>query len=286
MTSGRPVVDFHTHVYPEWLRDRRDSYATVDATFGELFADPKARMATADELIAAMDRDGVDRSVVMGIGWTDRGLAREANDYIIESVARYPDRLSGFGGVNPAWGEDAAREAGRCASRGLSGIGELHPDTQRYDLGDERTMGPLMEVARALRLIVVTHSSEPVGHMYQGKGETRPDVLWRFIQNFPDATIVCAHWGGGLPFYALMPEVEEALANIYFDTAASPFLYDRRVFEAGVGLVGAGRVLLGSDYPLLRANRLLRQIDKADLPDADKGAIRGGNAARLLGSHP
>ena len=286
MTSGRPVVDFHTHVYPEWLRDRRDSYATVDATFGELFADPKARMATADELIAVMDRDGVDRSVVMGIGWTDRGLAREANDYLIESVARYPDRLTGFCGVNPAWGEDAAREAERCAARGLSGIGELHPDTQGYDLGDERTMGPLMEVARALRLIVVTHSSEPVGHMYQGKGETRPDVLWRFIQNFPDATIVCAHWGGGLPFYALMPEVEEGLANVYFDTAASPFLYDRRVFEAGVGLVGAGRVLLGSDYPLLRANRLLRQIDKADLPDEDKGAIRGGNAARLLGSHP
>ncbi len=282
MSSDRPVVDFHTHVYPEWLRDRRESYVAVDATFGELFADPKARMATAEELIAAMDRDGVDRSVVMGIGWTDRGLAREANDYIIESVARYPDRLTGFGGVNPVWGEDAAREAERCASRGLWGIGELHPDTQGYDLGDERTMGPLMEAARALGLIVVTHSSEPVGHIYQGKGSTRPEVLWRFIQNFPGATIVCAHWGGGLPFYALMPEVEEELANVYFDTAASPFLYDRRVFEAGVSLVGAGRILLGSDYPLLRAKRLLRQVDRADLPEADKDAIRGGNASRLL----
>ena len=278
-----PVVDFHTHVYPEWLRDGRESYVGVDATFGELFADPKARMATAEELIAAMDRDGVDRSVVMGVGWTDRGLAREANDYIIESVARYPDRLTGFGGVNPAWGEDAAQEAERCASLGLAGIGELHPDTQGYDLGDERTMGPLMEAARALGLIVLTHSSEPVGHMYQGKGETRPEVLWRFIQNFPDATIVCAHWGGGLPFYALMPEVKEALANVYFDTAASPFLYDRRVFEAGVGLVGVGRILLGSDYPLLQASRLLRQIKKAGLPEGEKEAIRGGNAGRLLG---
>ena len=165
----------------------------------------------------------------------------------------------------------------------MAGIGELHPDTQGYDLGDERTMGPLMEAAGALGLIVLTHSSEPVGHMYPGKGETRPEVLWRFIRNFPDATIVCAHWGGGLPFYALMPEVKEALANVYFDTAASPFLYDGRVFEAGASLVGAGRILLGSDYPLLRASRLLRQIDKADLPDADKHAIRGGNAARLLG---
>ena len=278
-----PVVDFHTHVYPEWLRDGRERYAAADATFGELFADPKARMATADELVAAMDRDGVDRSVVMGIGWTDRGLAREANDYIVESVSRFPDRLTGFGAVNPAWGEEAAREAERCASAGLAGIGELHPDTQGYDLGDESAMGPLMEAARALGLIVLTHSSEPVGHMYQGKGETRPEVVWRFIRNFPEATIVCAHWGGGLPFYALMPEVKEGLANVYFDTAASPFLYDRRVFEAGVGLVGAGRILLGSDYPLLRASRLLRQIEKAGLPEGEKEAIRGGNAGRLLG---
>ena len=255
----------------------------MDATFGELFGDPKAKMATAEELIGAMDEDGVDRSVVMGIGWTDRGLAREANDYIIESVSRYPDRLSGFGGVNPAWGEDAAQEAERCASAGLVGIGELHPDTQGYDLGDEGTMGPLMEAAGALGLIVLTHSSEPVGHTYQGKGETRPDVLWRFIRNFPDATIVCAHWGGGLPFYALMPEVEEALANVYFDTAASPFLYDRRVFEAGARLVGAGRILLGSDYPLLRARRLLRQVERAELAEEDKEAIRGGSAGRLLG---
>jgi len=279
----RPVVDFHTHVYPEWLRDGRERYAAVDATFGELFGDPKARMATAEELIGAMDEDGVDRSVVMGIGWTDRGLAREANDYIIESVARFPDRLSGFGGVNPAWGEEAALEAERCASAGLAGIGELHPDTQGYDLGDEGAMGPLMAAAGALGLIVLTHSSEPVGHTYQGKGETRPEVLWRFIRNFPDATIVCAHWGGGLPFYALMPEVEEGLANVYFDTAASPFLYDRRVFEAGVRLVGADRILLGSDYPLLRALRLLRQVERAELAEADKDAIRGGNAAGLLG---
>ena len=183
--------------------------------------------------------------------------------------------------MNPAWGEEAAQEAERCASAGLVGIGELHPDTQGYDLGDERTMGPLMEAAGALGLIVLTHSSEPVGHMYQGKGETRPEVLWRFIQNFPDATIVCAHWGGGLPFYALMPEVKEGLANVYFDTAASPFLYDRRVFEAGVGLVGAGRILLGSDYPLLQASRLLRQVEKAELSEGEKEAIRGGNAGRL-----
>ena len=164
------VIDFHTHAFPECLRDRRERYQESDRTFGELFPDPRARMATADELIEAMDSDGVDASVVMGMGWTDHGLAREVNDYIAESVRRYPGRLYGFCGVNPAWGESAAREAERCAAAGLVGVGELHPDTQGYDIGDERTMAPLMEAARHLGLIVTTHSSEPVGHTLPRQG--------------------------------------------------------------------------------------------------------------------
>ncbi len=277
------IIDFHTHIYPEWLRDQRARYLDRDATFRELFSNPRARMATADELVEAMDEDGVDVSVVMGVGWTDQGLAREVNDYIIDSVSKYPDRLVGFAGVSPAWGEDVALEADRCAQKGLKGIGELHPDTQGFDLGDGDIVGSLVEVALQHRLIVTTHSSEPVGHSYQGKGRTRPEVLWRFIQNFPDVTVVCAHWGGGLPFYALMPEVKEAMKNVYFDTAASPFLYEPEVFEIGASLVGADRILLGSDYPLLRTERLLRQVSDSSLSEAEAGAIRGGNAARLLG---
>jgi hypothetical protein len=278
------IVDFHTHIYPPSLREQHETYAKRDRTFGELFADPRARMATAEELIAAMDEDGVDRSVVMGIGWTDRGVAREVNDYLSDAVSRFPDRLTGFAGVNPSWGGEAsALEAARGAKAGLRGIGELHPTSQGYDLGDESTMTPLMEVAREHELIVTTHSSEPVGHTYQGKGDTRPEMLMRFITQYPDVTLVCAHWGGGLPFYALMPEVAEALSNVYFDTAASPFLYDARVFDVVTGLVGADHILLGSDYPLLRASRLIRQVRESGLPDADRSAIMGGNAARLLG---
>ena len=282
ITTKRMVLDFHTHIFPPWLKERRERYLARDATFGELYANPRAKMATADELIAAMVEDRVDVSVVMGIGWTDFGMACEVNDYIIESVSRHPDRLVGFAGVNPAWSDKAINEAERCATAGLKGIGELHPDSQSFDLGDKSTMARLMEVARAHNLIVTTHSSEPVGHLYQGKGETRPEVLWRFIQNFPDATIVCAHWGGGLPFYALMPEVAETLTNVYFDTAASPFLYTPQVFETVASLVGAEKILLGSDYPLLSARRLMQQIDENTLSNAEREAILGGNAAKLL----
>lgn len=276
------IIDFHAHVFPPWPAHQRQRYLERDATLGELYADPKARMATAEELLEAMNQDGVGQSVVLGIGWADRGLAREANDYIIESARRYPGRLVGFAGVNPGWGDEAAREAERCAQAGLRGIGELHPDSQCFDLGDPRTMAPLMEVVRAHRLIVTTHSSEPVGHQYPGKGATRPEVLWRFIQSYPDVTVVCAHWGGGLPFYALMPEVRAALGNVYFDTAASPLLYAPEVFSVAAGLVGADRILLGSDFPLLRASRLRRQIERSALAPEDREAVTGGNAQRLL----
>ena len=219
-------------------------------------------MATAEDLIRAMDEDGVDRSVSMGIGWTDPGLAREANDYIIEAARKYPGRIIGFCSVNPAWGDAAAREAERCAKAGLLGIGELHADTQRFDLGDADTMRPLLEVANEYGLVITAHTSEPVGHLYQGKGRVTPGVTMRFIENaraYPNVKIICAHWGGGLPFYALMPEVKAALQNVWFDTAASPFLYSPQVFPSVAALIGADKILPASDFPLIRFQRIRRQ---------------------------
>ena len=236
-----------------------------------------------------MEDDGVDMAVVMGIGWSDYGVAREANDYIIEVARRWQGRIVGFAGINPAWGagrawgDKAVREAERCADAGLRGIGELHPDTQGFNLADKGTMAGLMQVAKERRLIVTTHSSEPVGHLYTGKGSVTPQVLMQFISNFPDATIVCAHWGGGLPFYALMPEVATTLRNVYFDTAASPFLYTPQIYSAVSSLVGADKVLFGSDYALLRPRRLLSEIAASSLTPQEREALQGGNASRLLG---
>ncbi len=279
---GTMIVDFHTHIFPPWLREERQRYADLDATFGALYSDSKAVMATAEDLLESMGRDGVDLSVVVGIGWSDPGLAREANDYIIDAMRRHPGRLVGFCSVSPKWGEAAVREIERCADAGVRGIGELHPDTQGFDLADKEVMAPIAQAAQQRGLMVLIHASEPVGHAYPGKGRTTPDVLCRFIENFPDLTIVCAHWGGGLPFYALMPEVGTALKNTYFDTAASPFLYDQRVFSMVSNVIGAGKILLASDFPLLEQARLLRQVRDASLPKEAKEAIMGGNAALLL----
>ena len=177
-------------------------------------------MATADELIVAMDTANVELAVIMGIGWSDLSTAIESNDYIIKAIDRFPSRFVGLCSVNPAWGGEALAELHRCAIAGMRGIGELHPDTQGFDITIENVMSPIMDAARQLGLLVLTHSSEPVGHLYPGKGQTTPDKLYAFIRNFPENAIVCAHWGGGLPFYSLMPEVAESLKNVYYDTAA------------------------------------------------------------------
>ena len=84
------IIDFHTHIFPPWLIEDRDKYLSQDVTFGELYKDPNAKMATAEDLVESMGKYGVTTSVVMGIGWSDYGLASEVNDYIIESVKLYP----------------------------------------------------------------------------------------------------------------------------------------------------------------------------------------------------
>jgi predicted TIM-barrel fold metal-dependent hydrolase len=137
-----------------------------------------------------------------------------------------------------------------------------------------------LSIERALPVLV--HGSEAVGHAYAGKGTTTPDQLLAFSQRFPDATCVFAHWGGGLPFYGLMPEVRRAFANVYFDSAASPLLYDRRVFDVVVRSVGVEHVLFGSDYPLLPVNQVAEQVRATLDVDAASSVLRG-NAARLLG---
>ena len=277
------IVDSHCHILPESFAGRHRELAGRDATFAALFPAARGRMATAADLAAEMAGAGVGHSVVVGFGWTDLGVAREANDYILGAAADYPQQLTGFCAVNPVGGAAALAEVERCVAAGARGIGELHPDTQGFDLADYRGMAPLMELARHWDLPVLVHCSEPVGHQYPGKGQTTPDKVYRFIRNFPENVIICAHWGGGLAFYGLMPELPGELAKVYFDTAASPFLYRKEVFAVAAQTIGADKILLGSDYPLLRQRRLLSQLESCGLDAADRVAIGGGNAARLLG---
>jgi predicted TIM-barrel fold metal-dependent hydrolase len=276
------VIDFHTHIFPRWLRERRDEYIKADSCFSLLYSQPKAKIATADELIASMDEAGVDVSVVLNAGWVSHELCVKTNDYILDSVSRYPTRLVGFCAIQPRAGDAAVVELERCVKAGARGIGELRSDMQGFDLADKKIMKPIVDAALKHDLIFLTHSSEPVGHEYSGKGSITPDILYSFITDFPNLKLVCAHWGGGLPFYALMPEVTRALANVFFDTAATVFLYKPEIFKQISQIVGSDKILFGTDYPLMHQNRVIAQIQSSQLPKEDRTRILGANAKKLL----
>lgn len=277
------IIDFHTHIFSPQLKGKREQYLGRDPCFAHLYSDPKAKLATAEDLIASMDREGIDLSIVLNIGWASHQMCVETNDYIMEAVSRYPRRLVGFCSLQPKAGEAAIAELERCARGGIRGIGEMRPDIQGFDLGDETAMRPVVEAAANHHFILLIHSSEPVGHLYSGKGNITPDILYRFICQFPQISIVLAHWGGGLPFYALMPEVSQALANVFFDTAATPFLYQPQIFRHVGQIVGFDKILFGSDYPLLSPSRIISQLRSVGLGAEVEGLILGGNAERLLG---
>ncbi len=276
------IIDFHTHIFPPWVKERRDEYIKRDSCFSLLYSNPKAKLATAEELITSMDEVGVDLSVVLNYGWVSHELCVEINDYILDSISRYPDRLIGFCSIQPKSGDAAITEFERCAQAGARGIGEMRSDVQDFDLADKTIMKPIVETAIKNDLIFLTHSTEPVGHQYIGKGSITPDLLYSFILNFPDLKLVCAHWGGGLPFYALMPEVAKALTNTFFDTAATIFLYQPQIFKQVSDIIGSDKILFGSDYPLLSPSRIIAQIQSSELAEEDKAKILGGNAQKLL----
>jgi len=276
------IIDFHTHIFSPWIRERRDDYIKRDPCFSLLYSQQKAKLATAEELIASMDETGVDLSVVLNIGWASHELCAETNDYILDSISRYPDRLIGFCSVQPKAGDAAIVELERCAKAGAGGIGEMRSDVQGFDLADKAMMKPLVDAAVKYDLVFLTHSSEPVGHQYIGKGSITPDVLYSFILNFPDLKLVCAHWGGGLPFYALMPEVARALSNVFFDTAATVFLYQPQIFEEVSNIVGSDKILFGTDYPLISQKRIMAQIQSLGLTEEVKAKILAGNAQKVL----
>jgi uncharacterized protein len=280
------VIDFHTHVFPPEVIARRAHYAARDAWFAELYGNPKAKMATVDDLLASMDADGVDVSVACAFGWRDQGLIEECDSYLLEALKAQGGRVIGLAGAQPLAGARAVTEIERCARGGMRGVGELMPHGQGYHLSDITLLAPLMEAAQALDMFVLTHCSEPVGHLYKGKGDVTPADLAVFASAFAEARIVASHWGGGFPFYELMPEVRAAAANVWYDSAASLFLYAPAVFDVAARAAGARKILWASDYPLVPQRRMLEYARASGLDEANLALALDGNAAALLGIKP
>lgn len=281
-----PVIDSHVHVFPPEVKQRRETFCMMDEYFRDLYEDPRVKIATAEDLLSEMDHSGVDMSIMCGFGWASHDLCKMHNDYMLDCISRYPHRLSGLAAVQPLDADTALAEAERCISGGMVGVGELMPDGQGFTLDDSSRLGPFFEGAEEMRLVVMTHATEPVGREYPGKESVTPDVIWNMVQAYPRLQLVLAHWGGGYPFYELMPEVRGVSQGIYYDSAASTYLYAPQVFLQVGQIVGFHRILWGTDYPVLTQRRFIQRVRQLPLDPADLNAVLGGNAIRLFNLNP
>ena len=277
------IIDAHTHLFPKQIRKDREKYFPAEPAFRKLYQSPKSRLIGAREMLASMDANHVDKTVVFGFPWQNSSLFKQHNDYISEVVSRNPDRFIGLGCFDPL-SDAAAEEARRCLQEGaLSGIGELAFYQSGIENDSVARLEPVMEICRAMDLPVLIHTNEPVGHAYPGKTPNTLAQIYRLVRTFDQNKIILAHWGGGLFFFGLLKkEVKESLKNVYFDTAASPYLYDTAVYRLAIELVGVEKILFGSDYPLLPPARYFDEMKAAGLSEGEMQRICSLNAAELF----
>jgi predicted TIM-barrel fold metal-dependent hydrolase len=166
-------------------------------------------------------------------------------------------------------------------SAGLAGIGELGFYAEGFTEGSAKFTRHVLEAAGAESLPVCLHVNEPVGHMYSGKYAPQLDELFMILKEFREVKVILAHWGGGLFVYELMPEVKEALKNVYYDTAATPYLYTAGIYDSAAAAAGAGKIIFGSDYPLLGIKRYTGALGTMDAETRESIMYR--NAAMILG---
>ncbi|MDR2485968.1 MAG: amidohydrolase family protein [Treponema sp.] len=274
-------IDFHIHVTPPEISKRVARYAEGEPYFAMIAAAPKNKFAAAEEVVRELDAAGFDRAVIFGFSFRDMGLCRMVNDYVIAKAREYPGRLIGYMSVVPNHRE-MEQEIDRCYCAGLRGIGELFPAGQDFHIEDVADTRLFAGVCTERRLPVLVHANEPIGHYYPGKTDTTLRQLERFIEHHPGLTIILAHWGGGFLFYELMPELRKKCRNLYYDNAASVFLYDERIYTAACALGLQDKILFGSDFPLLSPSRYIEGIEKSGISEETKTLLLGRNGEKLL----
>ncbi len=274
-------VDFHIHVTPDDLiRDYKGIYEK-EPYWALLSESPNNRFANGEAVIADLDNSGFDVGVVTGFSFRDLGLCKYVNDYTIELVKKYPDRIVGMMAISPKErGYEA--EFARCIDAGLVGVGEMFLSGQGLNPFERDDLAGLMGLSKEADIPMVIHSNEPVGHNYVGKVEITPKEIYNIALNFPKNKLVFAHFGGGLPFYELMRELSSSLSNVFYDTAAGIYLYKPEVFRVLREIGILDKILFGSDFPLLSIVRYKSYFEKSGLNSEELGLVLGDNACKLL----
>jgi predicted TIM-barrel fold metal-dependent hydrolase len=217
-----------------------------------------------DAMLREMDAAGVDKVLLQGWYWEQAQTCVEQNAWYCDWIQSHPDRIMAFAAFHPAVADIRGFLSAR-QDEGFCGIGELLPVIQGYSMLTDIRFLETCEWCQMQRWPMGFHVTEPVGPEYLGRTETPLNDFLKLAQLFPELKMILAHWGGGLPFFVTRKKVAPLLRNMWFDTAASPLLYEPQIWSQVVQAVGAEKILFGSDYPLCLYRRTSRIAQMSDL---------------------
>jgi aminocarboxymuconate-semialdehyde decarboxylase len=251
---------------------------------GRVTAGPlRPHLTDRSQRIEAMDRAGVDVQVLAS--WIDMtgysldgpsgaAYSRLFNEILAEEAAADPGRFLALGTVPLQAPEAAAEELEYLVGTlGMVGV-EISTTVDGTDL-DQAGLDSFWATAARLSCPVLIHPYQPLAgvvlrnlldNMIGRPAETTVAIanlmLSGVFDRHPGLTIILVHGGGFLPFqlgrlehgFRTMPHLAarhairspaEVARDLYFDTV----LHSPAAIAALISLVGADRVLLGSDYP-------------------------------------
>ena len=290
------VIDCHVHLYPPAVNRQPAAWAAAHGEHHWAALSNRRRQSgqavqtfpSLKELLRAMDGAGAARAVLLGWYWEEVATCVMQNRFYEKCVRAHPDRLAWFATLHPKAGQGATLDQVRRAEgEGACGLGELSPHSQGYRVNDP-VFGAVMALAGELRLPVNLHVTDPDSGNYPGRVATPlRDFVW-LARKFPQTTFILAHWGGLLP---LRDPSALKLANVYYDTAASPLLYREDIWRKFLAAVPKERVLFGSDYPLNvypridaapNMGRLIAELHRAVSSADQLQAVVCDNATRVI----
>jgi aminocarboxymuconate-semialdehyde decarboxylase len=307
------VVDFHCHHVPDRFEVTAGRFAPASQrTRWETIT---AKLANESLLLRDIDEGHLAARVInipAGLiadaeGRVPHDTVVAINDHVAERLARHPGRLYGLASIDPYDGERAAREAER-AIRDLGLLG-LFVDCARGDLLlDAAQARPTLQVAARLGVPVFAHPVAPqpltrqmapygvIGTLF-ARGTVNSAALIALVEGgvfaeLPNLrVVVTGHAIGGLAMASGLSRqsrlptgaIGVMRKHVYIDTQ----MIHPALIRAAVDLLGADRVVAGSDWPIVDDGPLGKPLRdamaRAGLSDDAQDAIAGGNCLRLLG---
>src|SRR6266496_1379703 len=310
VVSGRRVktVDVHAHcAVPEAM-----------ALMG-LKVEPKTLIMEQDR-IRAMDEQGIDvEALSINPYWykAERDLARALvkiqNEKLAELCASQPDRFVAFATVALQYPDLAAEQLEEGVKKlGLRG-GSIGASVYGEELSDPK-FHPFWAKAEQLGCLIFIHPqggnagferlrgsgslTNVIGNPLDTTIALSHLIFEGTLDRFPGLKICAAHGGGYLPSYAARSDAgcvtfPERCAKVSLKKRPTEYLrqlyYDSIVFtpEALRHLaaeVGSGQIVMGTDYPFPWTKTSVDHIlDTPGLREAERAAMLGGTASRLLG---